>query len=157
MKEFWRYKTFNYLIASLVPVIACIFIKVKDVRIMLLSFSIILFLFCAVLFLSEFHNSKKIQKDGVFVMGVLEKDSIKTHVYMKDLYILKARVKYYDEQRKMTLRFQGYDICSSWEIGFGKVKEIRDRDEDVEVMVGYLVDNPVICDLYLKEAFERTY
>lgn len=155
MKEIWRYKSFNHFIESIIPIIACLFIKDGSVKSILLSFAIVFFLFRTVLFWSEFRTSKKIQKNGVFVLGVLEQDSIKTHVFMKSSYILEANVKYYDEEKKMTLKFHGYDICDSKEIGYGKLKEIRNREEDVEVLVGYLADDHTVCELYLKDAFEK--
>lgn len=155
MKEIWRYKSFNHFGEAFIPVIACLFIKAENVRSVLLSFAIVYFLFRAVLFWSELRTSKKIQKRGVFVLGVLEQDSIKTHVFMKSSYILEANVKYYDEEKKMTLKFHGYDICDSKEIGYGKLKEIRNREEDVEVLVGYLPEKPEICEVYLKDAFEK--
>lgn len=157
MKEMIRYKTFDYFVASLIPVITLMFCnKEKNIIKVLIVCSIVLLIICLVLFLNEYNNSLKIKREGVFVLGILEKDSIKTRVFMKDLYVIYACAKYYDEQKKMELRFQGYDICSNWEVGFGKIKEIRDKDEGVEVLIGYLREDPKICELCLKEVFDRT-
>lgn len=91
----------------------------------------------------------------MFVMGTLNKESFTYRYVPKSFYFLKACVEYYDEERKMTLRFQGYDFITTSETSLGKVKEMVNANEKVEVLVGYLKEDPKVCELYLKDAFEK--
>lgn len=64
----------------------------------------------------------QIKKDGRFVLGVLEPKSIKVHHMGKGRYMLKACVEYYDEEKKMTLKFNGCDFFNNYEIRAGTIK-----------------------------------
>lgn len=158
MKELWRYKFFDNTISSLILVIFLIFMsKEWEVIKIILFLSIVLFLIYTILLLDEYHKSIQIKKNGRFILGKLDKESLKFHYIPQTRYLLKACVKYYDEERKMTIRFQGNDIITTREIGMGRIKEIVNGNEEVEVLVGYLKEDPKVCELYLKDAFERTY
>lgn len=157
MKELIRYKSFCNLIVFLTVFIICLCAYIANSKmIFLLIISGILFIINILLFLNEREKAKRISKNGKFVLGILEKNSAKLYHLGKGLYMLKASVKYYDNQRKMTLRFNGYDIFDHLELSVKKIKEEKIRSENLEVLVGYLPEQPEICELYLKEAFERT-
>lgn len=157
MKELIRYKSFCNVIVFLTVFIICICAYIANSKmIFLLIVSGILLIINILLFLEEHEKAKKISKNGKFVLGILEKNSVKLHHLGKGLYMLKASVKYYDDQKKMTLRFDGYDIFDHLELRVRKIKEENIKSENLEVLVGYLPEQPEICELYLKEAFEKT-
>lgn len=156
MKEVWRYKYFSKVIEAFALLIIFTFMSKEWEALKIVWFlSIALFLVFLILFLNEYHNSIRIKKNGTFVMGTLNKKSFTYRYVPKSFYFLKACVEYYDEERKMTLRFQGYDFITTSETSLGKVKEMVNANEEVEVLVGYLKENPKVCELYLKDAFER--
>lgn len=156
MKELIRYKSFCNLIIFLTAFFICLIVYfVNSELIVFPIFGGILLIINIILFLDEYGKAKRIVKNGTFVLGVLEPQSIKLRHLGKGLYMLKASVKYYDKQRKMTLKFRGYDIFDNWEMRVGKVKKARNENKELEVLVGYLPEEPEICEVYLKDAFEK--
>ncbi|MCM1494796.1 MAG: hypothetical protein NC089_03255 [Bacteroides sp.] len=156
MKEIWRYKYYSKVIETFALLIIFIFMS-KEWKVLkiVLFVSIALFLVFLILFLNEYYNSIQIKKNGMFVLGTMNKESFTYRYVPKSFYFLKACVKYYDEERKMTLRFQGYDFITTSTMRLERLKEMLNTDEEVEVLVGYLPEEPKICELYLKDAFEK--
>lgn len=156
MKEIWRYKFFESTIMSLASAIIFTFMSRQWEALKIVWFlSIALFIIFLILFLDEYSKSMQIKKDGRFVLGVLESKSIKVHHMGKGRYMLKACVEYYDEEKKVTLKFNGCDFFNNYEIRVGTIKKIHNEDTELEVLVGYLKENPKVCELYLKDAFEK--
>lgn len=156
MKELIRYKSFCNLVIFLMAFFICLLVYFTNSELIVFPiFGGILLVIVFILFLDEYEKAKRVVKNGTFVLGVLEPQTIKLRHLGKGLYMLKASVKYYDTQRKMTLKFNGYDIFDNWEMRVGKVKRVRDEDKKLEVLVGYLPEEPKICELYLKDAFEK--
>lgn len=107
-----------------------------------------------VVFLDEYNKAKRIDKEGKFVIGILEKNSIKKRYYTRSAYHLKGVVSYYDEQKKMTLHFSGYDIVNYRSIRYSYIEKLV-QEEEISVLVGYLPENPTICTIYLKDAIDK--
>ena len=84
------------------------------------------------------------------------KESLKFHYIPRTRYMIQFCVEYFDEKGKVILRFQGYDIINTNEIPMKRIKELLNVNKELEVLVGYLPEQPEICEVYLKEAFERT-
>lgn len=156
MKELIRYKSFCNLIIFLTAFFICLLVYFTNSELMVFPiFGGILLIINLILFLDEYGKAKRIAKNGTFVLGVLEPQSIKLRHLGKGLYMLKASVKYYDKQKKMALKFRGYDIFDNWEMRVGKVKKVCNENKELEVLVGYLPEEPEICEVYLKDAFEK--
>lgn len=157
MKELWRYKFWDELISSFALAIIMFFMS-KEWKVMRIGLflSSMLFIILLILFLNECYKSNLIRKNGVFILGKLDGESMKFRYIPQTRYMIKFYVEYYDEKRKVILKFQGYDTISKNEIPMKKVRELMNKDKELDVLVGYLPEQPEICEVYLKEAFERT-
>lgn len=157
MKELWRYKFWDEVI-SLFALVIIMFFMSKEWEVMRagLFLSAMLFIISLILFLNEYYKSNSIRKNGVFISGRLVKESLKFHYIPRTRYMIQFCVEYFDEKGKVTLRFQGYDIINTNEIPMKRIKELLNVNKELEVLVGYLPEQPEICEVYLKEAFERT-
>lgn len=157
MKEVYRYKSFNYMLGYLIADIffmAMPMDKPQSVKSIMIAFGIIGAI-SIIFFLDEYMQAKKINKDGKFVLGVIQKESIKFRFFMKSSYIVKGEVRYFDEERKRTLVFKDYDICDIYEVSMGKIRQILADNENVEVLVGYLPEDESKCTIFFKDAFEK--
>lgn len=151
MKAIFKYISFNCaLVFTSVTTILCFTYKGDSIHMIFCIINGILAVICWIIFLNKLSWDKKVNKEGKFVRGKLVRDSVNMHRFIKDLYIVRASVTYYDSMEDQTLVFWGQDL-----IKHKVLKMAMKTNDDIFVLVGYLPENSKRCIVYLSEAIER--
>ncbi len=151
MKSIWLYVSFQFAFISTGLAIG-LWISNKGsttVQMILSILHMVVAVICWYKFIAEYSKDRKIDKEGKFVQGTLIKESVKSRLFFREMYIVRASVSYHDEKTGKTLTFSGRDFIHY------RTLEKALKHEDIVVLVGYLEQDESKSIVYLGEALER--
>lgn len=150
MKSIWLYVSFQFaFISTGSAIVFLITHKGSAIQMVASILGMVVAVICWYKFISEYSKDRKIDKEGKFVQGTLIKESVKSRLFFREMYIVRASVSYHDEKTGKTLTFSGRDFIHY------RTLEKALKHEDIVVLVGYLEQDESKSIVYLGEALER--